>query len=96
MLTRGQACVNQGEQRYEEQQRQRSIDALKRRTAALGFAVTPMHRAGMKRPSVRFVSDEKCRDIVGNSKTDLPPPECRLLLSVLWRQPGRHRHADSA
>jgi len=41
MLTRGEAYVDQGQQHYEEQQRQRSIAALKRRAAALGFAVTP-------------------------------------------------------
>lgn len=41
MLTRGQAYVDQGQQHYEEQQRLRSIAALKRRAAALGFAVTP-------------------------------------------------------
>ena len=41
MLTRGEAFVDQGQQRYEEQQRQRSIAALKRRAAALGFAIMP-------------------------------------------------------
>jgi len=41
MLTRGEALVDQGQQRYEEQQRERSIAALKRRAAALGFAVMP-------------------------------------------------------
>ena len=41
MLTRGESFVDQGQQRYEEQQRQRSIAALKRRAAALGFHVTP-------------------------------------------------------
>jgi transposase len=41
MLTRGEAFVDQGPQRYEEQQRQRSIAALKRRAAALGFQITP-------------------------------------------------------
>ena len=39
MLTRGEAYVDKGQQNYEEQQRQRSIAALKRRAAALGFAV---------------------------------------------------------
>ena len=42
MLTRGEAFVDQGQQRYEEQQRQRSIAALKRRAAALGFQVNPV------------------------------------------------------
>ena len=41
MLTRGEAFVDKGQQHYEEQQRQRSIMALKRRAAALGFNVTP-------------------------------------------------------
>ncbi len=42
MLTRGEAYVDQGQQRYEELQRQRSIAALKRRAAALGFKVEQM------------------------------------------------------
>jgi transposase len=41
MLTRGEAFVDQGQQLYEEQQRQRSITALKRRAAALGFQLNP-------------------------------------------------------
>ena len=41
MLTRGEDYVDQGQQHYEEQQRQRSVAALKRRAAALGFVVTP-------------------------------------------------------
>jgi hypothetical protein len=41
MLTRGEAFVDHGQQRYEEQQRQRSIAALKRRAAALGFQLNP-------------------------------------------------------
>jgi transposase len=41
MLTRGEAFVDKGQQHYEEQQRQRSIAALKRRAAALGFEVNP-------------------------------------------------------
>lgn len=41
MLTRGEAYVDQGQQNYEAQQRERSIAALKRRAAALGFAVMP-------------------------------------------------------
>jgi transposase len=45
MLTRGEAFVDQGQQRYEEQQRQRRIDALKRRAAALGFQINPMKAA---------------------------------------------------
>jgi transposase len=42
MLTRGEDFVDQGQKRYEEQQRQRSIAALKRRAAALGFEINPM------------------------------------------------------
>ena len=41
MLTRGEAYVDQGQQQYDDQQRERSITALQRRAAALGFAVTP-------------------------------------------------------
>lgn len=40
MLTRGEAFVDQGQRHYEEQQRQRSVAALKRRAAALGFAIS--------------------------------------------------------
>jgi transposase len=42
MLTRGEAFVDPGQQRYEELQRQRSIAALKRRAAALGFQLNPV------------------------------------------------------
>lgn len=41
MLTRGEAFVDQGQQHYEAQQRQRSVAALKRRAAALGFEISP-------------------------------------------------------
>lgn len=41
-LTRGQAFVEQGQQRYEQQQRQRSVAALKRRAAVLGFELNPV------------------------------------------------------
>ena len=41
MLTRGEDFVDQGQQRYEEQQRLRSIAALRRRAAALGFEINP-------------------------------------------------------
>ena len=41
MITRGEDFVDQGQQRYEEQQRQRSIAALKRRAADLGFQQSP-------------------------------------------------------
>jgi hypothetical protein len=45
MLTRGETFVDQGQQRYEDQQRQRSIAALKRRAAALGFQINPVGTA---------------------------------------------------
>jgi len=41
MLTRGEDFVDQGQQLYEKQQHQRSIAALKRRAAALGFELNP-------------------------------------------------------
>ena len=41
MLTRGEAFVDEGQQRYEAQQHERSVAALKRRAAALGFHPTP-------------------------------------------------------
>jgi transposase len=41
MLTRGEDYVDKGQQHYEEQQRQRSIAALRRRAANLGFAIMP-------------------------------------------------------
>jgi len=45
MLTRGEAFVDEGQQRYEEQQRERSIAALKRRATALGFQINPIGAA---------------------------------------------------
>ena len=45
MLTRGEAYVDQGQQHYEEQQRQRSVAALQRRAAALGFQIHPVSTA---------------------------------------------------
>ena len=41
MITRGEDFVDRGQQHYEEQQRQRSIAALKRRAADLGFQLSP-------------------------------------------------------
>ena len=38
---RGEEFVDQNQQHYEEQQRQRSIAALKRRVVALGFELRP-------------------------------------------------------
>jgi transposase len=45
MLTRGEAFVDQGQQHYEEQQRQRNIAALQRRANALGFQINPLGTA---------------------------------------------------
>ena len=45
MLTRGEEFVDQGQQRYEDQQHERSVAALKRRAAALGFRINPMEIA---------------------------------------------------
>ena len=42
MPTRGEDFVDQGQQHYEDQQRQRSIAALKRRAAVLGFEINPI------------------------------------------------------
>lgn len=42
MLTRGEDFVDQGQQRYEEQQHQRSVAALKRRAKDLGFVISPV------------------------------------------------------
>ena len=42
MMTRGEAFVDQGQQRYEEQQLQRSVAALKRRAKDLGFVISPL------------------------------------------------------
>lgn len=39
--TRGEEYVDRGQQQYEEQQRQRSIAALRRRAADLGFLIAP-------------------------------------------------------
>ena len=46
MLTRGEEFVDQGQQRYEEQQLARSVATLKRRAKALGFDVTPVPAVG--------------------------------------------------
>lgn len=45
MLTRGEAYVDECQQRYEQQQRERSIAALKRRAATLVFKLNPMATA---------------------------------------------------
>ena len=42
MLTRGEKFVDQGQQRYEEQQLARSVAALKRRATTLGFVIMPV------------------------------------------------------
>lgn len=45
MLIRGEAFVDQGQQRYEDQQRECSIAALRRRASALGFEITSTPQA---------------------------------------------------
>jgi hypothetical protein len=45
MLMRGEVFVDEGQQRYEEQQRERSLAALKRRATALGFQLNPVGAA---------------------------------------------------
>ena len=45
MLTRDEAFVDQDQQRYDKQQRQRSVVALKRCAAALRFPINPMEAA---------------------------------------------------
>lgn len=45
MMTRGEEFVDQGQQRYEAQQRERSVATLKRRAAALGYLVSPVQPA---------------------------------------------------
>jgi transposase len=45
MLSRGEDFIDQGQQRYEQQQHQRSVAALKRRATALGFQITPLPTA---------------------------------------------------
>lgn len=41
MLTRTETFVDLGKQHYEDQQRQRSVAALKRRAPAHGFEISP-------------------------------------------------------
>ena len=48
MLTRGQEYVDKGQQHYEAQQRQRSIASFKRRTADLGFEISPQKNCRLK------------------------------------------------
>jgi len=42
MLTRGEAYVDEGMQRYEERQRERNVAVLKKRAEALGFEINPI------------------------------------------------------
>ncbi len=46
MLTRGERFIGQGQEKYEEQQRQRSVAALERRAVVLGLVITPTAAAG--------------------------------------------------
>jgi hypothetical protein len=61
MLTSGEAFVDKGQQHYEEQQRQRSIAALRRRAAALGFAINPASAQLENHRLDVFVSHERAR-----------------------------------
>ena len=45
MRTRDEAFVDRDQQRYDKQQRQRSVVDLKRRAAALRFPINPMEAA---------------------------------------------------
>jgi hypothetical protein len=45
MLTRGEACVDQGRKRCEDQKRQRSVAVRKRRAEALSFQLNPVGTA---------------------------------------------------
>ena len=45
MLTRGEEFVDQGQQRYEEEQRLRNIAALRRSATSLGFVLSPVPTA---------------------------------------------------
>lgn len=45
MLTRGESFVDQGQQQYEEQQRQRAVAVFKSRAGSLGFALAPAAQA---------------------------------------------------
>ena len=45
MRTRDEAFVDREQQRYDKQQRQRSVVDLKRRAAALRFPINPMEAA---------------------------------------------------
>jgi transposase len=58
MLTGGEAFVDQGQQHYEEQQRQRSIDALRRRDCAR-LPDHPSRANPLKHGVILIVSQEK-------------------------------------
>ena len=59
MLTRGEEFVDQGQQHYEEQQRQRSVAAFKRRATNLGFVITPVV-TGPENPVQEFCFLREC------------------------------------
>jgi transposase len=56
MLTRGEAYVDKGQQHYEDQQRQRSIAALRRRAAALGYQINQISVAAPEARATGLVS----------------------------------------
>jgi hypothetical protein len=50
MFTRGEAFVDHGQQRYEEQRRERGIAALRRRASSLRFEIIPTGQTPRKPP----------------------------------------------
>jgi transposase len=56
MLTRGEAYVDKVQQHYEDQQRQRSIAALRRRAAALGYQINQISVAAPEARATGLVS----------------------------------------
>jgi hypothetical protein len=84
MLTRGEDFVDKGQHHYEEQQRQRSIAALRRRAANLGFAITPAETTARREAFHPHVSRER-----GAAK-NFPAP-CHF--STGARRPGKRPSA---
>lgn len=77
MLTRGEAFLDQGQQRYEDQQRERSVAALRRRAASLGFALPQLLRLPMRLPVDLSLS---------RGVTSRPLPSWFPLVAATWRQ----------
>lgn len=53
LLTRGQAYVDAGQQHYEERYQQRVVHSLAKRAHALGFQLTPVAQAALKKPPAK-------------------------------------------